>query len=55
MSLDNADIQRVKEDIRGKEAILQALIESNTDGQNNLAISRLQMEIKNLYRYLYET
>lgn len=55
MSLDKADIQRVKEDIRGKEAILEELIKSNTNGENNLAISRLQMEIKNLYRYLYET
>lgn len=52
--MDKADVERAKEKIRGYQAQIEELAKDNKNGENARAIMRLEQEIENLYRYIYE-
>ncbi|MDE6505522.1 MAG: hypothetical protein K2L42_06620 [Clostridia bacterium] len=52
--MDKADIERAKEQIRAYRAHLEELSKYNKNGENDLAIRRLNQEIENLYNFIYE-
>lgn len=50
--MDKADIERVKEKIRGMQSQIAALQEINQNGEYDNYIASLRKEIENLYYYL---
>lgn len=52
--MNKADVERAKEQIRGYQAQIEELAKDNKNGENALAIMRLEQEIENLYRFIYE-